>query len=845
MDDIRTALTLVRRELRGGTAGFRILIMALALGVAAIAAVQSVSHGLLVGLLADGRAILGGDLAVRQMFRDLEPGQLGFLRQQGPISHTVELRAMARAETGDAATLVELKAVDAAYPLYGNAALQSALPLQAMIARRGKTWGAVAEAGLLSKLGIAVGDRIGIGTLTVELRDVLETEPDRAGSASPIGFGPRLMISAEALPETGLTQPGSLTTHFYRLRLPASARPDAVRAELKATWPKATWRILDFTNASPSTSRFINSLTGFLTLIGLTALLVGGVGVISSVRSYLDGKTSVIATLKCLGASGRIIFLTYLFQVLAIALVGIGIGLAFGAAAPPFLTALLGKYLPISARFSIDAAGLSLAALFGLATALAFAIIPIARAETTPPAALFRGSTDAGAQGKPSRRAILLTALAFIILSLLVLAYSPRKWLAIAFILGSAAILAAFRLAAWGIMALAHRMKRPRSPWLRLAVTNLYRPGSATPDVIMSLGLGLTVLSAIALVEANFTRQIETSLPPTTPAFFFLDVPGAKIDAFRQALAAIPGTGTFNETPLLQGRITEVNGIPAEKAARQTSGHHWLLNSDRGITWSDRQPGGAETVAGAWWPENHAGEPLMSVATEVTEFFGIGVGDSLTVNVLGRSITARIAHVRRVDWSSYGINFAMVFSSSALAGAPAPRLATIIASPAAEAEIQKTIPRLFPEVTLIRVKEALDTARRILSDISLAVRMIAGLAIAAGTLVLAGAIAAGHRRRIREAVIMKVLGATRRSALWGFALEYGLLGLITAAIACGAGTLTAWLVITRVLDELEWHFLPMPVFLTALLCTAITLALGFAGAWAALGKKAAPILRNE
>ncbi|OFW82804.1 MAG: hypothetical protein A2018_00135 [Alphaproteobacteria bacterium GWF2_58_20] len=842
MREVRLAFAVMCRELRGGLKGFRILILAMALGVSAIASVQSVAHGLMAGLVADGKPILGGDLALRQTMTPITPQQEDFLTRHGHVSNTMEMRAMAR--TDNASTLVELKAVDPAYPLYGQAILNSGLPLQAQLARRGTLWGAVAEAGLLARLGIAPGDHIQLGSLTLELRDVLETEPDRAGSASPIGFGPRLMISSDAFSQTGLGGPGSLATYATRIRLAPGETPERLRSALKTHWPDAQWRIIDFTNAAPRTARFINSLSGFLTLIGLTALLVGGVGVQSSVRSYLSGKLPVIATLKCLGASRNLVFLAYLFQVLALSLLGILLGLILGAATPPLLEHLLSPYLPISTHFSLDGGGLLLAALFGLMTALAFAILPIAAAGATRPAILFRGSSAQDQTAAAPGHARVMAASTALLLAFLVVATSPRPWLASGFMTGAILVLAAFRLAALGVMALARHVRRPRNPWLRLALSSLHRPDAATPDIIMSLGLGLTVLSAIALIESGFTRQVASSLPPTTPAFFFLDVPGNKITDFENALHEIPGAGTFNQTPFLRGRILSLDGVPASEKARRGNGNDWLLHNDRGITWAARQPEGSETMAGQWWNESEASESLVSIVTEMTDFFGVGVGDTLTVNVLGRDITARIAHVRRVDWSSYGINFAMVFSPGALADAPAPRLVTITATPAAEAEIQKTIPQRFPMVTLIRVRDALDTARQILSDIALAVRMVAFLAIAAGTLVLAGAVAAGHRRRIREAVILKVLGATRKDALLGFTLEYGLLGLITAILSCLSGTLVAWIVMNRVL-ELPWHFSAAALMLTVVLATFLTLAFGFSGAWLALGKKAAPLLRNE
>jgi putative ABC transport system permease protein len=838
---MRLAVSLARRELRGGLAGFRIFLACLALGVAAIAAVQSVAAGIRDGLRRDGQAILGGDLSVRTLYTPATAEQVAFFRERGEVSVAAEMRSMARNAAG-ASTLVELKVVDPLYPLYGTIALEGGLALEAALAERGGTFGAVAEEAILARLGLAVGDRVRVGEAEFELRALIAREPDRAAGGAFV-LGPRLMIAEAAVASTGLMQPGSMITWNYRVRLPEGADAAATAEAIGERFPGAGWRVRDFTNASPSLERTIDRLALFLTLVGLTALLVGGVGVGNAVKSHLDGRIATIATLKCLGAGGRLVFQTYLVQIMALAAVGIAGGLLIGAAVPFAARGLLASLLPVPIHAGIYPSALAIAAAFGALTALAFSLWPLARAREVPAGSLFR-DVVAPIAARPRPVFIAATAAAALALAGLAVASAEERWFASWFVLGSAAAILAFRLAAWGIIAAARRIGRPRRPGLRLAIANLHRPGAPTPDVVLSLGLGLTVLVTIALVEGNMSRQVRETLPADAPSYFFIDIQPSQREAFNAALAAIDGVFDLEEVPSLRGRIVRVNGRPAEEALVSDE-FGWLLRGDRGVTYSAVQRPGHDVVAGAWWPADYAGPPLISVYEEIAEAFGIGIGDTLTVNVLGRDIDAQIASIRAIDWESLELNFTMVFSPVPLSAAPHTLMATVhTATDAAEEAVIARVAADFPNVTAIRVKEALETVNGIVRQVATAVTGIAGVTLVAGTLVLAGAIAAGHRRRVYESVVLKVLGATRAAVLRAFAIEYGLLGLVTAGLAAIVGTIAAWAVITQVM-EVDWVFIPQAVAATAALSAAVTIGFGFVGTWRALGQKAAPLLRNE
>lgn len=844
----KLAFTIARRELRGGLSGFRIFIACLAIGVGAIATVQSISGGISDGMRSDGRAILGGDVSARILYRQATPEQLAFLTARGEVMVAAEMNAMAHDANDNGNTaLVDLKSVTANYPLYGTFKIKGpdgqpqAVDVQSLLAERDGRFGAVIEDTLADRLDLHVGSPVNIGGQTVEVRGLIASEPDKAGSGS-FSIGPRMMVADAALARTELVQPGSLITWSYQVKLKDGITVKDFRDQAKKEVEKASWRVRDYLNAAPQLARFIDRLTLFLTLVGLTALLVGGVGVGNAVRSYLDTKSNTIATLKCVGAAGPLIFKTYLIQIMALASIGIVIGLGVGTVGPLAAGKALASVLPITARISVYPQALAMAAGFGFLTALAFSLWPLGHAREVPAVALFRELVQKS-RGRPRTSYLLGIAVSGLGLAGLAVATAEEKVFAASFVAGAIVVLGLFWLAGVGVTKLARALGRPRLPVLRLALANIHRPGNPTSAVVLSLGLGLTVLVAIALIEANFRKEVSDRLPSNAPAFFFVDILPEQVDEFRQIVLAVPGAQDLNQVPNLRARVVGVNGTEAEKALKDRE-HTWILNGDIGITYQAKAPENETVLAGAWWPADYQGPPKLAISKEVGEAFAIGPGATITINILGRDIDAQVAVVRDLDWGTVGIKYAVVFSPGVLEGAPQTFLATVRAPEAAEAEIQRNVTKKFNNISVVRVKDALNTISKILNNIGLAVRLTAAVTLLAGTLVLAGAVAAGHRRRVYDAVVLKVLGATRATVLRAFLLEYGLLGLITAVIAGILGTIVAWTVVTEVM-EFDFVFMPWAVISTTLLCTAITLTLGFIGTWRALGQPAAPVLRID
>ena len=835
------AARLARRELRAGLGGFRIFLACLLLGVAAIAVVGSVSQALVKGLERDGRALLGGDIDLRVSHREASPEQRDFLAAQGSLSHVTEMRAMARpAQGGTKAVLVELKAVDGLYPLYGAVEVAPAQALSDALGVQDGVWSALVEPRFLRRAGLAIGDLVTLGDARFRIAGELRREPDKPARAFTLG--PTFLISHAALAQTGLLQPGSLVHHHYRLRLDARTPIAESRDAIEAAFPEAGWRITDARRAVPRVQRFVRRLELFLTLVGLTSLLVGGIGVLNAVRSYLEGKTATIATLKCLGAPSRLVFRSYLLQVASLALLATTGGVLLGALSPLVADLLIGDQLGWRLARDIYPGALALAALFGMLTALTFALWPLARAQGVSGAALFRHLTSPLPSHIDAKSGLML-AIGALALGALAVASAADRWLALCFVLAAVVSLALFRLLAHGVMAAARRMGRPKGPLLRLALANLHRPGAATASVVLALGLGLTMLVAVVLIEANLDQQVRRNMPADAPGFYFIDIQPDQAEAFDQLVVGLPGSNQVERVPMLRGRITAINGKSTDQW--EIPDHvAWVFRGDRGLTWRRDPVPDTELVAGTWWPADYAGAPLVSLDAEVGRALGIGPGDRLSVNLLGREFEVEIANLRVIDWSDLGINFVLVFSPGLLEAAPQTHIATVRSDPAGEDALEEAVLDAFPNVSAIRVKEALAEIAGLMEKIAVAVKAIAALAILVGVLVLAGTVAAGHRRRLYDSVVLKVLGATRGRIARGFLLEYGLLGALTAVFAAVLGSVAAYLVLIYVMRA-SFVFMPGVVAATASIAAVTTLVFGLLAGFRALGQKTAPLLRNE
>jgi putative ABC transport system permease protein len=839
---ISLAFRLALRELRGGLKGFYIFLACIALGTAAIAAVNSVSQSITDTIASQGQELLAGDVRFELNNREATPQEMNFLRGLGEVSVSTGLRSMARKPDGSDQALVEVKAIDDAYPLYGAFEAEPNYPLSSLLSGEGGTYGAVVAPLLLERLGLQIGDELLLGNVKLSITGTVKTEPDALSEG--FGFAPRMLVSRKALQASGLIQTGSLVEHAYKIKLEDRSTMNGIQARASREFPAAGWSIRTSDRAAPSLTENITRFTQFLTLVGLTALIVGGVGVANAVRAFLDAKRTTIATFKCLGAPAAVVVWIYLFQIAIIAAGGILTGLVLGALSPMLAAQFLAQFLPVSTDPTLYPGALLLAALFGMLTTLAFAILPLGHAREVPATALFR-EQGFEARHLPSWPYVLLAALFMAALAGLAVLTAYDRFIAVVFV---GAIIFAFvilRLVAALIAWLARRSPRVNSPALRLAIGNIHRPGALTPSVVLSLGLGLALLVTLTLIDGNLRRQLTGRMSEGAPNFFFVDIQSAEVDAFRDLIRTRSPNGKLVEVPMLRGRILAFNGQDVTKMNVPAAGR-WVLNGDRGITYEDSLPESSALVEGQWWAKDYSGEPLVSFSAEEAHELGLKIGDTVTVNVLGRNITARIANLRRVEWESLSINFVMVFSPNTFRGAPHAWLATLTDPASTEAEdaaILKSVTNTYPTITSVRVKDAIDIVNQLVGELATAIRAAASVALIASVLVLAGALAAGNRARTHDAVVLKTLGATRAMLIRAFSYEYLILGAATAVFALFAGSIAAWFIVSRIM-RLPNTFMPDVAGLTLVTALVLTVGIGLIGTWRILGQKAAPVLRE-
>lgn len=826
------------RELRGGLRGFRVFLICLALGVAVIAGIGSLRSAIETGLSEEGSVLLGGDAELEFTYRRATDVERSWMEDNATAtSEIIDFRSMA--VVGEDRALTQVKAIDSAYPLVGTVRLEPDMALDQALAGDNGLPGGVMQRVLADRLGLAVGDVFVLGTQEFALTALLENEPDAASAGFTLG--PRTIVRSADLGQSGLLSEGTLFESKYRLILPPDQPFDAVQARAEAALENSGMRWKDARNGAPGISTFVERLAGFLVLVGLSGLAVGGIGVSAAVRAYLAGKTTTIATLRTLGADRATLFLTYFLQIGALALLGVLIGLVIGGAVPVILGPWIAAQLPFPAVFGLAPGALAEAALYGLLTAFIFALWPLARAERIRAAALFRDAQDSRTR-LPAPRYIVATALAVALLvgsaAVLSGAIELTLWTAAGLIGALFVLLLAAMVISW----LARRvtpLTRGR-PALRWSLSAIGTSRDAAVPTVLALGLGLTVLAAIGQVDGNMRRSIEGNLPDLAPSYFFVDIQRDQMDEFLGRVEQDPAVSRVESAPMLRAILTTINGVPATEVA----GDHWVVTGDRGITYAAAQPETTEVVAGEWWAEDYSGPPLVSFAREEAEELGLTLGDNITLNVLGRDITATISSLREVDFSTAGMGFVMVLNESALAGAPHSFISTVYAETEAEAQILRDLAKAMPNITAIRVRDALDRVSDLLRQLASATAYGAAATLLTGFMVLIGTAAAGEPARRYEAAILKTLGAPRRQILLSFATRSAILGAGAGMVALVAGMTGAWAINVFVFES--DYVVIWSNALAIIACGILTTLLaGLAFAWGPLRVRPARILRAQ
>ncbi len=781
---------------------FRVMIMSLFLGIFVISLIFNITAALENGLRKNGKSILGGDILIRQIYQPINTDQIQFLEQQGKLSKSIEMRGLIYNPDKEQAGLSEIKAVDSSYPLFGKIELLNNGVTEnineILKSKEGKPPFIIMDVALSERLELKIGDSVNLGSTQFILKDNIIFEPDRAGG-STFAVGPRTMVNIDDIKTTGLMAEGAQIYHKYRLALDNPENIEEFETSLNETYPEAGWRFLKYTNASPRIERFLEQLSLFFTLVGLSALLIGGVGIGNSTKVVLEKRMASMAVMKTLGASSSFVFKLWMLVLIFTAFIGIFPALFLAHILPFIIFEGIGHLLPVPAVPIISMLNIVKTLFLGISILFIFSILTLSIAARVKPIMLLQQNMMASIQGMASKKAMIAFALIVLFFIIVIVGTSPRPIFSLLFIVGAICTYIILRVISWILISLLKPLRNSKKTITRLAILSLTKTGNQTLTILVSLGLALTLFTAIALIEHNIKNRIANDIPDKAPAFFFIDIQKSQMDEFEKMILGVKGVADLNKVPNLRGRIRSVNGKDPEEALVDQS-KRWLLRGDRGFTYLDNKPDYSEILAGEWWPDDYKGPAIISIVEDVALAFDIGVGDQLTINVLGRDIVATIANIRTVDWSTMTINFAITFGPGVLEKAPHSYLATITAPEEIENKILNQVAKNFPNVTAIQVREALQIVTNILEQIAMAMRVIASLALVTGILVLFSSILSSFRQRRYETILMKVLGITPKIISQAVRMEFFILGATSGLLALILGSLAAYLIVVFVMD---------------------------------------------
>lgn len=835
------ALKFALREIRFAFKQFRIFIACLFLGTAIIASVGSVTTNIAESLARDARMFLGGDVEIETEQRTMTEEEMGYVEGFAEdISIVTELRAMAHTEGFTDSSLIEIKAVDELYPMFGVLETSTGLSPSELLDQKNGRWGAVPAEAIATRLGLKEGDTVNIGSVAYEVRGITVREPDSSNAGFQLA--PTIIVSQGSMDDTGLITFGSLVEYNYRLRLPEGADSQLVEETIEDAFPDNDWSVRDKSSGGGQTQRFIDRMGQFMTLVGLTALLVGGVGVSNAVHGYLNSKTNTIATFKILGAQSNTIFQIYLYQILIMSAISITLGLIAGGSLPWIFADYLEAKMPIAISREFYFGPLAVAAFYSILISLIFTLWPLAKAKNISARQLFRiAISDPEGEKLPKFYLVLIAVMATLLLAMVYYTAEYRE-LTSYFIGGMLASFALLLGTGYLVREGVTKLPRKFSPAIRIALSNITRPGNSTLSIILSLGLGLILLTSIALVEYSLESEIERRVDTDAPSYFFLDIQKADHDEFKAFTEAREGISLYRTVPNLRGRITHVKGVPADEVEAGPEAR-WILRGDRGMTFTEELPEDNTLVFGDWWPEGYDGEPEVSLSYDAYQALRLSPGDTITINVLGRSFDVKVRSAREVDWGGFGINYAMMFDPLVLSDAPFTYVGTIKSTEETEAENYQAITRAYPNITTVRLKEVLENVQVLLEQIKGAIDVMASITIVAGILVLSGAIAAGHKGRIYDSAVLKVVGATRKDILKAYIIEFIILGVATGVVAIVLGSIAAYGIVVGIM-EMQWTFsLDIPV-LTVIAAIIITMSIGMFSIYKAMSVRPAQVLRG-
>lgn len=879
------------RETRAAWRHFLYFLVCIAIGVGALTGVSLFGTQVERTVTKEARGLLGGDLEIRLSRPMSSQSQevLDSLGERGiEHTHVSELVAMAaRADPvsgGQPTQIVELKAVEAQYPLYGSLRIEPDTKLGELLRQQDQDcsghacFGVVVQESLLIRMGLSVGDWLKIGQAQFVIKGVVRTEPDRMANA--FSLGPRVLMSQEGLRSAELVKIGSRVRERFLLKLPSIIPPDPLLYELRGRLAPDSARVSSYREAQPQLKQSLVQLTRYLGLIGLTALFVGGLGVATSVHAFVREKLNTIAILKTVGADSQTIVLTYGLQALMLGLVGSLVGLLIGIVLhlglPWVIAAVMASDLLDQLGFANGGMGLSLPPLLkglalGMLSTLLFTLWPLLTIREVKPARIFRREVASSAPMPSSERTrwwsswrdldrIKLVVAIGIGLGLALLSiWQAGAWrVGLLFILAFAGAVLLLGTSAHIALLAVKKWPRPEQLALRQAVGNVIRPGSQAVSITIAIGIGVMVVTTVSLVERSLLAQVGENRPTDSPTFFFIDIQPDQADGMVSLLRQRSGDPTPQLTPLVRSRLSAVKDEPVkfeptseEDEQRETSAQKeerrrkWFQTREYVLTFLQDLPKDNKVVQGEWWKPGQAlSKPLISIEEDAAKQLGVTVGDTIELDIQGAPITGEISSIRSVEWGNLSTNFFMIVSPGALEGAPHTYVATVRVAPSEEVPLQQAVVASFPNVTAINIGDVLDSFARVLDRLSLAIRAVALFCVLSGVLVMAAALAATRYRRLYESVILKALGATRGVIARSFALEYAMLGALGGLLGIALASALSWVVLETVFD-LSWSLHAGVLAMGFVATVTLTLVVGFLSTYRILGQPPLAVLRQE
>ncbi|MDA0781189.1 MAG: hypothetical protein PQ612_00330 [Rickettsiales bacterium] len=839
--DLKLSWKLAKSELYHGRKHFYVFLACLILGVSVMASVSTFGSVVNKTLKDEAQSLLGGDIEVRVRGVEITQEQKDFLTKYGRLSYVATVRSMLYHE--ERSNLIEIKAVDENYPLIGNLELNEEISKENALANNGL----IVDPILLSQTNLSVGDEVRVGSGKFVIRGTIKKEPDRA--VQIFTFGPRVMMSIESLKETDIVKTFSLVSHRYRIDLPDNVIADKkyvkeVEKELGKQFPEMSWRVENGTDGNDNLKEFLDQLLAFMTLSGIATFLIAGIGIASSVRAYLEKKSHTMAILKVQGASGRIVMLTYVTVIGILSLLGGAVGIVISVFATGLIMPVIANFLPtLEGQGSIYIPSLLLAMWYGLLISYIFSFPALFSAVEVKPSTLFRSKIAMLRFSNNEKMRVVVSFLVGCLLGTLYVTANDKL-----FIIGAVAVIAVsfllFGLSAVLVKKITKKIK-VKTPWLKLALGNMHRPGSSTTTVVFAIGISLTVLIALTLTEANFQYRIKQIMQERAPSLFLIDIQPDQKEDIKKLLSEYASEENILLYPMVRGRITQIAGVPVENV-KVKNDISWAVRGDRGLSYSSKPPSNANIVKGKWWEENYQGEHLLSVDERFLDGMGVDIGDTITVSVLGSDITAKIASARKIDYSTFQLNFAMMFTPAAIENLPHTSLATIHMKPDSQKEFELVgkIAKQFPTITPVRTREVVKLVRDIMANIAIALRITVGISLFAGILVLTSALSATLTQRMYDVAILKVLGSRRIDILKSCTVEWMLLAFVTSIIAATIGTIAAYLINNRLRGD-EFYIMPHVTLITIAGCVAVIWIIGYIGNKKLFSFRPSTLLRNE